>query len=195
MMDPDRQLAMQCKSGDRAALELLFRRHVDRVWRYGWFATRSREDAADIVQDTFLRVARSIGQFEGRSTFATWLYALTRSAAMEHLRKKKLAQTSPEREAIFRLVPPQQEEPEDHVGESRHEIRAAIAVLPEAHRDAIILCELLGMSIAEAGAVFGWKDARVKVTLFRARRKLAEILRRQTDEHTKKRVSGCDELH
>ena len=87
MVDQDAQLVGRCRSGDKAALELLFRRYVDRVWRYGWFVTRSREAAGDIVQETFLRVARSVAGFEGRSTFSTWLFALTRSSAMEYLRR------------------------------------------------------------------------------------------------------------
>jgi len=178
MVDPDAHLALKCKSGDSAALELLFRRYVDRVWRYGWLVTRSREAAADIVQETFLRVVKSVGGFQGRSSFATWLFTLTRSAAMEFLRQKRQEQRFRSDPAILRLVPSDEESKTDRgAEESRDAVRQAVAELPGAQRDAVILCELVGMSIAEAADVLGWGKSRVKVTLFRARRKLRELLR------------------
>ena len=73
MIDPDAQLVVRCREGDGIAFELLYRKYVDRIWRYAWFVTRSREAAAEIVQDTFLRVAKPIAGFEGRSSFSTWL--------------------------------------------------------------------------------------------------------------------------
>ncbi|MDO8629717.1 MAG: RNA polymerase sigma factor [Phycisphaerales bacterium] len=178
MVDPDAQLALKCKSGDNAATELLYRRYVDRVWRYGWFVTRSREAAGEIVQDTFLRVVRSIGRFEGRSTFATWLFALTRSAAMEFLRQKRQEERRRTDPAIIRLVTSDERNEADAEGEeSREVVRQAVAELPGAQRDAVILCEFVGMSIAEVADVLGWGKSRVKVTLFRARRRLREMLR------------------
>jgi RNA polymerase sigma-70 factor (ECF subfamily) len=178
MVDPDAHLAAKCRNGDNAALELLFRRYVDRVWRYGWSVTRSREAAEEVVQETFLRVAKSVAGFEGRSTFATWLFALTRSAAMEWLRRTRQDQQRRTDPTILRLVR------SDEIGaaegdaeESSDAVRRAVAQLPGAQRDAVVLCELVGMSIADAASVLGWGKSRVKVTLFRARRRLREMLR------------------
>jgi len=178
MLDPDAHLAARCRNGDNAALELLFRRYVDRVWRYGWSVTRSRDAAEEVVQETFLRVVKSVGGFEGRSTFATWLFALTRSAAMEWLRRKHQDQQRRTDPAILRLVTPDdQYEAEGDTKESSDAVRRAVAELPGAQRDAVVLCELVGMSIADAANVLGWGKSRVKVTLFRARRRLREKLR------------------
>jgi len=186
MADPDAQLAARCRSGDRAALELLFRRYVDRVWRYGWFVTRSREAAAEIVQETFLRVVKSVGGFEGRSTFATWLFALTRSAAMEFLRRERQEKRHRLDSGSLRLVTADEvreirrdlnEVASESEGEESHgALQKAFAELSGGQRDAVVLCELAGMSIAEAAEVLGWSKPRVKVTLFRARRRLREIL-------------------
>ncbi|MBI1826998.1 MAG: RNA polymerase sigma factor [Planctomycetes bacterium] len=212
MIDPDAQPVARCKRGDREALELLFRRYVDRVWRYGWSVTRSRESAAEIVQETFLRVANSIGSFEGRSTFATWLFTLTRSATMEFLRRERQETRRRADANVLRLITT------DEVREVRREVRLparsaddvlaavsdsriarpndadrdatreaihkAIAELSGAQRDTVILCELVGMSIAEATEVLGWGESRTKVTLFRARRRLRELLCGQTAVET-----------
>jgi RNA polymerase sigma-70 factor (ECF subfamily) len=178
MVDPDAHLAAKCRNGDNAALELLFRRYIDRVWRYGWSVTRSRDAAEEVVQETFLRVAKSVAGFEGRSTFATWLFALTRSAAMEWLRRKRQDQQRRADPTILRLVRSDEIDPaEGDAEESSDAVRRAVAGLPGAQRDAVVLCELLGMSIADAAAVLGWGKSRVKVTLFRARRRLREMLR------------------
>jgi len=178
MVDPDGHLAAKCRNGDSAALELLFRRYVDRVWRYGWSVTRSRDAAEEVVQETFLRVAKSVAGFEGRSTFATWLFALTRSAAMEWLRRKRQEQQRRTDPTILRLVRSDEiDQAEGDAEESGEAVRRAIAELPGAQRDAVVLCELVGMSMADAAAVLGWGKSRVKVTLFRARRRLREMLR------------------
>lgn len=178
MLDPDAQLIRRYRDGDRAALELLYRRYVDRVWRYGWSVTQSREAAAEIVQETFLRVVKSIAGFEGRSSFATWLFTLTRSSAMEFLRRKRLEERTRRDATILRLVPlVEAPEVEADDGALRGDVRKAVAELPGAQRDVVVLCELVGMSIADAAVTLGWGHPRVKVTLFRARRRLREMLR------------------
>lgn len=176
MTDPDAPLVAKCRNGDRAALELLFRRHVDRVWRYAWFATRSRESVGEIVQDVFIRVAKSVKGFEGRSTFATWLFAVARAVTMNYLRRRGREERGRVDSTALYLVTVGDPRGEDERGDPRDVVRSAVARLPAAQRDAIVLCELLGMSIAEAGEVLGWGQSRVKVTLFRARRVLREML-------------------
>ena len=56
-------------------------------------------------------------------------------------------------------------------------VRLAVAELPGAQRDAVVLCELVGMGIVEAANILGWGESRMKVTLFRARRRLRELLK------------------
>jgi RNA polymerase sigma-70 factor (ECF subfamily) len=177
MADGDAELAARARTGDRTALEALYRRHVGRVWRYGWFRTCSREAAADVVQETFLRVAKSVGQFEGRSTFATWLFAVARSVAIQQARRERPPRTSPADPPILHLVPAAAGP--DHrldTDDTRQAVRQAVAELPGGQRDATVLCELSGLSIHEAAEVLGWSESRVKVTLFRARRRLRSLL-------------------
>ena len=179
MGDPDEQLAARCAAGDTAALEVLYHRHVERVWRYAWFRTHSREAAAEIVQETFLRVARSAGQFEGRSAFATWLFAVTRSVAVQYTRQERPTRREPAGEAVLRLIPAADPTGANDEQETRQQVRRAVARLPAAQRDAIALYDLSGMSIREVSEILGWSESRVKVTLFRARRKLRDLLESQ----------------
>ena len=177
MGDADSQLIARLKAADMAALETLYQRHVDRVWRYGWFRTRSRELAAEIVQETFLRVARSARKFKGRSAFATWLFSISRSVAIDLARREKREKPGGDAATILRLVPTADQASEGcRAEDARSVVRGAVAKLPAAQRDAVVLCELTGFSIAEAAEILGWGQSRVKVTLFRARGKLRDLL-------------------
>jgi RNA polymerase sigma-70 factor (ECF subfamily) len=183
MRDPDHELVQRCRAGDGAAQELLYRRYVDRVWRYGWLVTRSREGAAEVVQETFLRVLRSIGEFRGKSTFATWMFAVTRSAVLAHLREQRKHHALAREAPLLRLVPAGEETPAEPTDlQMRESVREAIADLPGAQRDAIVLFELCGMSLEETRNVLGWSLTRLKSTLFRARRRLRELIGQQGHE-------------
>jgi RNA polymerase sigma-70 factor (ECF subfamily) len=178
MPDAELQLAVRAARGDSAALEVLYRRHVNRVWRYAWLRTHSRDDAAEIVQETFLRVTRSIAQFKGQSTFTTWLFAVARSVAVELARREGRNRALIDRSAVLRLVP-QTHEPQGSMAgqETRERVRWALGQLPGAKRDVVVLCELSGLSVKEAADVLQWSESRVKVTLFRARRDLRDRLK------------------
>ncbi len=178
MADDDGQLAARAARGDKAALEVLYHRHVDTVWRYAWLRTHSRHDAAEIVQEVFLRVTRSIRQFKGRSAFATWLFAVTRSVAIEQARREQRTRTQIVSDGVLRFVPAEEtvEKPSQDDA-SLEAVRSAVANLPGAQRDAIVLYELSGLGIQEVGEMLGWSESRVKVTLHRARRRLRDLLR------------------
>lgn len=189
MAESDSQLLARYAAGDQAGLEALYRRHLERVWRYAWFRTHSRDAAADIVQDTFLRVARAAGSFEGRSAFTTWLFAIARAAAVHHARQEKRHREAADPQ-VLRLVP--SAEPDGvtataHDTAARDAVRQAVARLPGPQRDAIVLCELNGFRVREAAAVLGWGESRVKTTLFRARRKLRDMLKEHVGESRTKR--------
>ena len=178
MQDDDRGLARRVAAGDMLALEVLYRRHVGRVWRYAWFRTHSREAAAEIVQETFLRVARSARQFEGRSRFTTWLFAVVRSVAINHLRKQRRERAVVGEPAVLRLVSGGSDPPEraEHA-DTRRAVREALTRLPAAQRDALVLCDLSELSMKAAAELLGWSVPRVKTTLFRARRRLRDELK------------------
>ena len=167
----------RCRAGDLSGLEALYRRYVERVWRYGWFRTRSRESAAEIAQETFLRVARSIASFEGRSTFSTWLFAITRAVTIEHTRRERRERETFTGPTVLRLVPAVEAPDSLEAGDAREAVRRAVSELPGAQRDVVVLCEYSGCTMHEAAQAMGWGESRVKVTLHRARRRLREALR------------------
>lgn len=182
MTGDEQHLVSRCAAGDRLALEILYRRYMERVWRYGWFVTQSREAAGEVVQETFLKLATAANQFQARSSFATWLFTLTRSATGVVLRKRRRTFPETGKRPLLRIVgvesPPQGQSEE----ETKESVRRAVGELPPAQRDVVILCDLGEQSIKEAGAMLGWTEAKVKTTLFRARARLREKLAGVADE-------------
>jgi RNA polymerase sigma-70 factor (ECF subfamily) len=176
MNNSEAQLADRCAASDVVALEVMYRRHVRAVWRYAWSRTQSREAVTEIVQETFVRAMASIGEFQKRSSLLTWLLAIARSVAIDHWRGRRRHEGATGK-ASLRLVT-DDAGPDDALerGETKNAVRAALAELPAAQRDVVVLCDLLGMKMREAADTLGWGQSRVKVTLFRARRKLRERL-------------------
>ena len=194
----DRQLVRAIHAGDRNALELLYRRNAERLWRFAWTMTRSRESAADVVQEAFVRAMRSSRQFKGQASAATWLFAIARNIAIDHLRHKRLERISNDRVSILRLTPSESSpdalaeadrrfEPRKwqcFKNEQRDAVRDAVVRLRPAHRTVVTLCHLCDLSIKEVAATLGWKESRVKVTLHRARRALRDILKETWNDDT-----------
>ncbi|MBE7466977.1 MAG: RNA polymerase sigma factor [Planctomycetes bacterium] len=184
MIDTDGELVAAFQAGDSAALETLYRRHAERIWRYGRFYSGDDERASEIVQETFIRVARHLPNFEGRSRFSTWLYQVSRSVAIDVTRRQRRQPEALDEQTMNAL--PADANREDsaeplarvELDETRAAVRSAVAQLPENEREAVVLCELQDLSVREACEVLGWTESRVKVTLFRARRRLKGLLER-----------------
>jgi RNA polymerase sigma-70 factor (ECF subfamily) len=175
MADREDDVLRRLRAGDRLAFEALFRRHAEALWRYAWARTHSRADAADIVQDTFLRAWKSAATYAGKAAVSTWLFAIARSTAIDCARQKQRRRREQAAEpGIFRLVPAAPAS--DEGNEQRAALRKAIADLPAAQRDVVVMCDLCDFTTRAAADALAWKETRVRVTLFRARRRLRDVL-------------------
>src|SRR5689334_10798345 len=87
--DPDARLLRLCQQGDAAAFESLFRKYQDYIFNVALGMLGSREDAGDIVQETFLRLHRSMGKFRGDAAVSTWLYRIAVNLCLSELRRRR----------------------------------------------------------------------------------------------------------
>jgi len=164
------------RRGDRAALEALPVRHQDRIYRFGLKMCHDPQEAEDVVQDTMLAMARSIGDFRGASSLTTWLYAIARSFCLKRRRKSKFA---PAREESLDGVVEQDgdrfRDPRpapDEVAmahETRRALDAAIRALDPGQRDVLLLRDVEGLTAPEVSEVLGIGVPAVKSRLHRAR--------------------------
>jgi RNA polymerase sigma-70 factor, ECF subfamily len=82
-------LIARIAQGDRLAMQVLYRRHHVRVFRFGLRLVRDDQVAEDLVSEVLLDVWRQAGKFEGRSAVSTWLLAITRFKALSAIRRRK----------------------------------------------------------------------------------------------------------
>jgi RNA polymerase sigma-70 factor (ECF subfamily) len=86
----DEQLIDAYRDGDESALGILTSRYFDAIYRYSYRFARDAAATEDIVQDTFIKVWKSIAHFNEGMTFKPWLYRIAHNTAIDYLRKKKM---------------------------------------------------------------------------------------------------------
>ena len=132
-------------------------------------------DAWDVAQEGFLKAWRSIQQFEGRSSFYTWLYRLTVNLAIDSLRRKGRRVEVELDDAIPSSLPsPRANYQRTEISEH---INTALAQLSPEHRAVIVLKEIEDLQYQEIAEVLNVSVGTVMSRLFYARKKLQSILR------------------
>src|SRR5437588_1647575 len=86
----DAAIVAQVLAGDREAFRLLVERHTRSIYNVAYRMTENQQDAEEIVQETFLRAYKSLGRFELRSSFSTWLYRIAVNRSLDFLTAKKI---------------------------------------------------------------------------------------------------------
>ena len=181
-MDVDPEVVRACQRGEAGALDALVRATYADVYALAFRLVRDRDEAADVTQEVFVRVMRSVVGFRGESAFGTWLHRVTVNTALTSLRKRS-RRAQPGREAfaapdsIDTLVD-QDAGPEERAerAELLARAEAAVAALPESSRTIVVLRDVEGLSTAEVAAATGLSETAVKVRLFRARERLRASL-------------------
>jgi RNA polymerase sigma-70 factor (ECF subfamily) len=180
-MEFDRELIVRAQAGDGPAQEAIVNQFAPMVFRLISRFFRTREDVEDLAQDVFLKLFGRIDQVRPEDNFPGWLARVTVNTCYDELRKTRRRKTAmviygPEITAEKSVVPP---EPE-----SFGKARLALQGLDPKLRIPLVLKEVEEMSVEEIARTMGLTQTNVKVRLFRARKKLASILR-GSDRNTK----------
>lgn len=168
------------RQGDGAALEFLFRRYVHRVFGFAHALLRNREEAEEVVTDTFLRVFRSAAELRGGGSFEMWLLRIARNLCLDRMRRPRLL-TLPLDEVgdVSRLLAPA-----DQIDRTalRALVEQALDRLPEEYRVALVLRDVQGFSAREAAEITGKGETAFRSLHQRARRALRDALRSLDEE-------------
>ncbi len=180
-VERDAALVERLKEGDSKALDQLFRRHRDAAYGIAFRLVGSREDALDVVQESFIHVMRGIQAFRGQSSFRTWLYRIVTHAALDYRRWRSHRQaesldglTALEPAATGPIHPAPQEEAAER--DLQKAIDEALANISEKNRAALVLYALEGMSYKEVADALGISIGTVMSRIFNARQRLRELL-------------------
>ena len=180
-LQPELALLARMKQGDEDAFVELYRRHKDAVYRLALLYSGSTAHAADATQETFVFFMTRPNQYDPlRGTLAAWLCGVARNIARKLVGGREDA-TDPESLADDTALHDShidRDTPLDRVlrAEAAEHVRRAVASLAPHYRDILILCELSGLSYAEAAQVAGIDIGTVRSRLSRARAQLAQRL-------------------
>jgi len=186
--DEDRELVHRARQGDYGAFEALVAKYERRLYGLAVRIVGNRQDAEDVLQQTFLSVVEHLAEFREESRFCTWLMRIATNHALALLRKRAIRATVPLQtddspETYADLPHPQYiaqwRETPDQLA-SRREVRQllddALAELDEKYRLVFLLRDVEGLSTAETAEALGIGESNVKVRLLRARLMLRERL-------------------
>lgn len=170
-------------AGETELFESLVLEHQTRVYNLALRMVANRADAEDCAQEAFLKAFRNLSSFRGEASFSSWLYRLTTNVCLDHLRAKgRRAETSLTAEAESGAqteLPHPADGPEviAERNERRAAVHRALRQLPDDFRQVLLLRELGGLSYDEIAHEMALESGTVKSRIFRARRKMADILR------------------
>jgi RNA polymerase sigma-70 factor (ECF subfamily) len=192
--DSDESLMIAFAAGDADAFARLYDRHERATWRFIRHRLGHRHEAAadDVLQETWISVARAAPRYVATARFTTWLFTVARSRAIDHLRAQSNATTSidaplagsasgddaGDERWVDRLPAPAADEPVARI-ESRQQAQAfldALAQLPALQREAFVLQAEGGLSVDEVASATGVGAETAKTRLRYAKAKLRTLL-------------------
>ncbi|QGF23323.1 RNA polymerase sigma factor SigM [Raineyella fluvialis] len=169
----DEELLAAHVSGDPLAFSVLIGRHQDRLWSVAVRTLGDPEDAADALQDAYLRAFRRAHTFRGDARVSTWLHRIVINACLDRIRYLKRRPTAPLDPERMPADPP-----DDTAGEILADaVTQALAQINPDQRAALILVDMEGFSVEEAAAMLGCAPGTIKSRCSRGRARLAVLLR------------------
>lgn len=177
----DRLDMARLATGRSAALGDLMGRHAEKLFKYLVRSLQSEDDAADLTQETFIRVYQNRAKFNARQKFSTWLYAIASNLVRDRYRwRTRHPQLSLDAandttgndfgESLAGQYPSPRDTAQSR--ERAEAVRRAVAALPEQLRIPLILFEYEEKSHAEIGGILGCSSKAVEVRIHRARQQL-----------------------
>ena len=175
LTDPaDDELVARARAGDRHAFEALVAATYADAFTLATRLMGNEEDAADVVQDAYLRAYRAIGRFRGDARFTTWLYRIVANCAATSLGRRGRHRHEQLDEALLVVDDHADRDPERKASDAvdRVRVQAALAAMPEKLRVVVVLRDVYDLTHEVIAAELGITETAAKVRLHRARKKL-----------------------
>jgi RNA polymerase sigma-70 factor (ECF subfamily) len=179
----DEQLVAWAKDGDTAAFEELIHRHRDKIYARAMIMMRNEGDAIDLSQEAWVKSWQRLHQFQGESSFATWMTRIVINLCLDQIRRQKRTRAESIEEleeagGVERQMPIAESNPTEGLEseEVRRRIDEAMGKLTDAHRTVLVMHEFEGLEYKEIAKRVGISIGTVMSRLFYARRRLASLL-------------------
>ena len=175
----ERELIRQMKSSDRTSFDQIYEKYYVPLFRSAYLICGNREDAEDVLQDTFVTCWLCIGQLRKEESFRYWIFRIMTQAARK--RAKERSRQLPDEDIVNRIdqiaVSSSMEAADEYERTSdKTVLEAALSALDQASREVIVLYYYEEMSVREVAKTLGLLEGTVKSRLYFARRKMKKIL-------------------
>jgi RNA polymerase sigma-70 factor (ECF subfamily) len=208
--EADAMLVAATKNGDSQAFEVLVKRHEEKAFSLAFRITRNREDAQDVVQESFHKSFMHLDSFLAKSSFSTWFTRIVINEALMCLRRNRargavsLDDVRPESEAPFPPEIPDRRENPAKIYERLENERILCETINQLHAKlrTVVCLRLEDRTVRETAEILGLGIGALKARLFRARQKLRVLLTRSSEfqsdramSKTRQRRHGGPDLH
>ena len=162
---------------DTPTWEDVARTHGRKIYNFAYRLTGNPDDAHDLVQEVLLRVRRGLAGYTPGS-FDGWLWRITRNAFLDEVRRRKRRPTAPLPDEVDRLSQASSPAPEDVLASGRlgEDIQKLLLDLPYEFREAVVLCDVVGLSYEEIARAVDAPIGTVRSRIHRGRKMLKEHL-------------------
>ncbi len=175
-------LIERCLTGDQSAWDGIVQRHWRKVFNVAYKFVGRHDEAEDLTQDVFLKVFRSLGTFDRRANFQTWLISVSRNLCIDHYRSLRKERQTIDRDVdAGSLMPVSSEISADTRLEMRDRaamLREAMDTLPSTLRMAVLMRDIRELSYQEIATELDLPEGTVKSRINRGRTELARQLER-----------------
>jgi len=153
------------------------RTHGRKIYNFAYRLTGNPDDAADLAQDVLIRVKRGLASYQPGS-FDGWLWRITRNAFLDDVRRKKRRPTVPLPDEVDRLARASVPAPDHVLAQIRlgSDVQNALLKLPHDFREAVVMCDIVGLSYAEIAGAVGVPVGTIRSRIHRGRGQLREML-------------------
>ncbi|MEK3885323.1 RNA polymerase sigma factor SigW [Paenibacillus sp. PL2-23] len=181
----ENRLARLALKGDQQAFAELVDLYQDKLYHMAYRMLSNRQEAEDVVQDTFLRVYKNLDRFDETLKFSTWIYRIATNLCIDRLRKRKptysLDAESQEYEGLdgYSMIPSDNKTPETELilSDTQRIIHQAMESLPPKYKTVMMLRYIQDLSLQEVGDILGMPVTTIKTRVHRGR----EFLRKKLE--------------
>ena len=170
MEAPDEELMLAYGHGDAGAFDTLYKRHRGALYRFMLRSLKQRSSAEELFQEVWIRVIEARSRYAKQARFTTWLYTIAHNLLVDHWRKRGLKVV--DLDEIPEVESPENPAKQAEARESLARFLRALDALPAAQREACLLHEEAGLTVAEIAAATGSNEEAAKSRLRYAMAKL-----------------------
>ncbi|NJN42973.1 MAG: RNA polymerase sigma factor [Flammeovirgaceae bacterium] len=170
--DIHKELIERCLRGDRKAYYKLYTLYSKSMYNVSYRIVNERDDAEDVLQESFISAFRNLKNYRGDATFGAWIKRIVINKAINHVKRRKMVPLNEQMDIEEEL----EETSFDEFPFSIEQVRSAIEKLPDGYRTVLSLYLIEGYDHQEIGEIMSISESTSKSQFNRSKKKLREIL-------------------